>query len=71
MDAMLPPPSEAQVLNFPNGLELIVLEDDSAPVASVQAWVRTGSIHEGRWLGAGLSHFLEHMLFKGTDKRGP
>jgi zinc protease len=71
MDDMLLPPSEAQVLNFPNGLELVVLEDDSAPVASVQAWVRTGSIHEGQWLGAGLSHFLEHMLFKGTSTRGP
>ena len=71
MDAMLPPPSEAQVLKFANGLELIVLEDDSAPVASVQAWVRTGSVHEGKWLGAGMSHFLEHMLFKGTATRGP
>ena len=71
MDAMLLPPSEAQILNFPNGLELVVLEDDSAPVASVQVWVRTGSIHEGEWLGAGLSHFLEHMLFKGTRSRGP
>ncbi|MEK7782230.1 MAG: pitrilysin family protein [Verrucomicrobiota bacterium] len=29
----------------------------------------TGSIHEGRWLGAGLSHVLEHMLFKGTTTR--
>ena len=28
-----------------------------------------GSIHEGRWLGAGLSHVLEHMLFKGTTTR--
>ncbi|PYM12751.1 MAG: hypothetical protein DME18_10560 [Verrucomicrobia bacterium] len=28
-----------------------------------------GSIHEGRWLGAGLSHVLEHMLFKGTATR--
>ena len=70
MDTMLLPPSEAQVLHFPNGLELVILEDDSAPVASVQAWVRTGSIHEGAWLGAGLSHFLEHMLFKGTGSRG-
>ncbi len=69
-DDLLLPPSEAQVLNFPNGLELVVLEDDSAPVASVQAWVKTGSIHEGQWLGAGLSHFLEHMLFKGTGTRG-
>ena len=28
-----------------------------------------GSIHEGKWLGAGLSHVLEHMLFKGTTTR--
>ncbi len=68
---MILPPTAAQVFHFPNGLELIVLEDDSAPVASVQAWVKTGSIHEGAWLGAGLSHFLEHMLFKGTEIRGP
>jgi zinc protease len=31
--------------------------------------VKTGSIHEGAQLGAGLSHFLEHMLFKGTTRR--
>ena len=52
-----------------NGLTLLVQEDGSAPVASVQAWVATGSIHEGAWLGAGLSHLLEHMLFKGTATR--
>jgi zinc protease len=55
---------------LPNGLTLIVREDHSAPVVSAQAWCRTGSIHEGRWLGAGLSHVLEHMLFKGTATRG-
>ncbi len=54
---------------LPNGLTLLVQEDHSAPVASVQAWVGTGSIHEGRHLGAGLSHLLEHMLFKGTATR--
>ena len=54
---------------LPNGLTLLVQEDHSAPVASVQAWVATGSIHEGAWLGAGLSHLLEHMLFKGTATR--
>ena len=43
--------------------------DRSAALASVQVWVRTGSIHEGEQLGAGLSHFLEHMLFKGTTRR--
>ena len=41
----------------------------SAAIASVQVWVKTGSIHEGAQLGAGLSHFLEHMLFKGTTRR--
>ena len=30
----------------------------------------TGSINEGKWLGAGMSHVLEHMLFKGTTTRG-
>jgi len=52
-----------------NGLTIIVREDHSAPVVSAQAWCMAGSIHEGRWLGAGLSHVLEHMLFKGTTTR--
>ena len=55
---------------LPCGLTLIVREDHSAPVVSAQAWCRAGSIDEGRWLGAGLSHALEHMLFKGTTTRG-
>jgi len=54
---------------LPNGLTLLVKPDRSAALASVQVWVRTGSIHEGTQLGAGLSHFLEHMLFKGTARR--
>ncbi len=64
------PDSRAQSFTFPNGLTLIVEEDHSAPVASVQAWCGTGSIHEDAWMGAGLSHILEHMLFKGTTTRG-
>jgi zinc protease len=55
---------------LPHGLRVIVREDHSAPVVSAQAWAMTGSIDEGRWLGAGLSHVLEHMLFKGTTTRG-
>lgn len=54
---------------LPNGLTLIVRPDDAADLASVQVWVKTGSVHEGRWLGAGISHFLEHMMFKGTARR--
>ncbi len=60
-------PAERTVL--PNGLTLLVQRDAFAPVASVQVWVKTGSIHEGALLGAGLSHYLEHMLFKGTTRR--
>src|SRR5216110_3276662 len=60
------PPSTAQKWVVPNGLTVIVQEDHSAPVASVQAWCATGSIDEDQHLGAGLSHILEHMLFKGT-----
>ncbi|HEY3901487.1 MAG TPA: pitrilysin family protein [Chthoniobacter sp.] len=64
------PAVNARTWTLPNGLEIIVQEDRSAPVASVQAWVETGSIHETEHLGAGLSHLLEHMLFKGTPTRG-
>ncbi len=60
-------PVERTVL--PNGLTLIVKRDTSAALASVQVWVKTGSLHEGAHLGAGLSHYLEHMLFKGTTRR--
>ena len=62
-------PPGTNVTTLDNGLTIIVREDTSAPVVSAQAWCMTGSIHEGRWLGAGLSHVLEHMLFKGTTTR--
>jgi len=65
--AALPPGVKLTTLD--NGLVIIVREDHSAPVVSAQAWCAAGSIHEGRWLGAGLSHVLEHMLFKGTATR--
>jgi zinc protease len=54
---------------LPNGCEIIVKEKHNAPVVAVQAWVRTGAMDEGKSLGAGLSHFCEHLLFKGTNKR--
>jgi len=62
-------PPEVQLTTLENGLTVIVREDHSAPVVSAQAWCMTGSIHEDKWLGAGLSHVLEHMLFKGTSNR--
>jgi zinc protease len=62
-------PPGVRVATLENGLTIIIREDHSAPVVSAQAWCMAGSIHEGKWLGAGLSHVLEHMLFKGTKTR--
>jgi zinc protease len=68
--AEIPPiPTGVSLINLENGLTLIICEDHSAPVVSAQAWSRAGSIDEGPWLGGGLSHVLEHMLFKGTSTR--
>lgn len=55
---------------LPNGLKMLVLEDHKAPVAVMQVWYRVGSRNES--LGrTGLSHILEHMMFKGTQRVGP
>ena len=62
-------PPGVKITTLENGLVIIVREDHSAPVVSAQAWCMAGSIHEGKWLGAGMSHVLEHMLFKGTTTR--
>ena len=54
------PTVDARTWTLPNGLGIIVQEDHSAPVASVQVWIETGSIHEDRHLGAGLSRRRRH-----------
>jgi len=69
-DAPALPPNSAQLHTLANGLEVIVAEDHAHPVASVQLWVKAGSLHEEKWTGAGLAHLVEHMMFKGTGKRG-
>jgi len=52
-----------------NGLRIAVVEDHSAPVVSLMVWVRVGSADE-RPDQAGMAHVFEHMLFKGTERRG-
>src|SRR5215510_11075226 len=64
-----PSPPGVKLITLESGLTIIIREDHSAPVVSAQAWCMAGSIHESKWLGAGLSHILEHMLFKGTATR--
>jgi zinc protease len=48
-----------------NGLKVIFLENHKAPVATFQIWYRVGSKNES-WGKTGMSHLLEHMMFKGT-----
>ena len=53
-----------------NGLKLVVQEDHRAHVAVVQVWYRVGSSYEHDGV-TGVSHALEHMMFKGTKRLGP
>jgi len=55
---------------LPNGLVLIVHEHRASDVVALQLWVRTGGRDESPE-ELGLSHYLEHMLFKGTPTRPP
>jgi len=56
-------------LTLDNGLTIILKESHSAPVVAFNMWVRVGSVDE-RAKEAGIAHVFEHMLFKGTKKRG-
>jgi len=53
-----------------NGLKVILLENHKAPLVTFQVWYRVGSRNEP-WGKTGISHVLEHMMFKGTQKIGP
>ena len=53
-----------------NGLEVVVIEDHRAPVVVQMIWYRAGSADEP-YGKSGIAHFLEHLMFKGTDKISP
>ncbi len=59
--------SERHILD--NGLTVLLTPFPSSPTMALYACVKTGSATEGRYLGSGISHFVEHMLFKGTLRR--
>lgn len=50
---------------LPNGLRIYLKEDHQSPLVSAHAWIRIGSVDE-QASQAGISHILEHMVFKGT-----
>jgi zinc protease len=59
-------PYQREIL--PNGVTLLIKENHSVPLAAVDLWVATGSSHENE-REIGISHFLEHLFFKGTPTR--
>ncbi|MBU9888504.1 MAG: insulinase family protein [Candidatus Omnitrophica bacterium] len=60
--------TDYQVTEFENGLRLLTVPMAKRDSSGVAIWVKTGGRYEPRRL-SGVSHFLEHMLFKGTRKR--
>ena len=52
-----------------NGMKVLVKEDHRAPVVVSQVWYKVGSSYEDNGI-TGVSHVLEHMMFKGTEKHG-
>lgn len=73
LTALLAPPALAeQVTTFrlDNGLDVVVIEDHRAPLVVQQIWYRAGAADEmpGK---SGIAHFLEHLMFKGTEKIPP
>jgi zinc protease len=59
-----PPPA---TFTLPNGLQVLVIQDHRTPVVTQMVWYKVGSADEtpGK---SGLAHFLEHLMFKGTNK---
>ncbi|MDR0486009.1 MAG: insulinase family protein [Elusimicrobiota bacterium] len=56
-----------KVMKYKNGLEIILKKDDSFSTVSINVFVKCGAVYENE-RQSGLSHFIEHLLFKGSAK---
>ena len=75
--ALLSAPAFAQTIDdrvttftLDNGMDVVVIEDHRAPVVTHMVWYRAGAADEAPG-ASGVAHFLEHLLFKGTDTLEP
>ena len=62
--------ANVQEYTLGNGVKVLIVEEHKAPVATFQVWYRVGSRDEPAGK-SGISHLLEHMMFKGTSRYGP
>ena len=62
--------AEVTTFDLDNGLEVVVIEDHRAPVVVHMVWYKVGAADEepGK---SGIAHYLEHLMFKGTDELEP
>lgn len=75
MGPLLAVPAAAQVFNpvtaeLDNGMQVVVIENDRAPVVTHMVWYRVGAADEPAGK-SGVAHYLEHLMFKGTESRAP
>lgn len=70
LSALAADPQPTHEFTLDNGLKVVVREDHRAPVVVSQVWYKVGSSYETPGQ-TGLSHALEHMMFKGSEKVGP
>ncbi|KKB80012.1 zinc protease [Devosia soli] len=61
------PPPQVSHFTLENGLELVVIPDRRAPVVTHMVWYRAGAADDPAGQ-SGVAHFLEHLMFKGTEK---
>jgi len=61
-------PNEILSKTLPNGMEVAVKENTNNTSVGFYCFVKTGSVNEGKYLGAGISHYLEHVVSSGTTK---
>ncbi len=59
-----------ETFTLANGMQVVVVTDRRAPVVTHMVWYRAGAADEARGK-AGIAHFLEHLMFKGTKKIPP
>ncbi len=63
-------PQDVHEYMLDNGMKILVKPDRRAPIAVAQVWYKVGSSYEHAGI-TGVSHVLEHMMFKGTETLGP
>jgi zinc protease len=70
MAAIAEPDPGISAFSLENGMDVVVIEDHRAPAVVHMVWYRTGAADEPAGV-SGIAHYLEHLMFKGTDDMEP